>query len=126
MSYSSIFTLDNGNVCLVQQRPCLYTEPIIISSGDAYIKLIVLDTNKDMHSDKIYPRVLKTHADMLSPVLSSWSNLTLLRGIVLSDWPTTILCPIIKNDDRDDASNYCPLNLESPFGKSRNVHLTIK
>lgn len=115
--YSSVFKSDNGIECPVLQRPCMPMEPITIYSHDVYKKLIVLDVNKGMGPDQIHPRVLKSLANTLSPVLASLFNLTLLRGTIPSDWSTAIICPIFKKGDRDDAGNYRPVSLTSTICK---------
>lgn len=51
-----------------------------------YVKqLIVLYANRGIGPDQIYPRVMKTFAEMPSPVLVTLLNLTLLKTMTLFD-----------------------------------------
>lgn len=69
--------------------------------------------------DKIHSGVLKTLADVLSPVLASLFKLTFLVGTVPSGWSRAIMCPIFTRGDRDNAGNYLPVSFtSSPLGLS--------
>lgn len=74
-------------------------------------KLIVLDVNKGMNRDQTQPRLLRSLAGMLSPVLAWLFSLTLLNDMVPS---------IFITGDRDDAGFYRRTSLTSTETDQKN------
>lgn len=64
--------------------------------------MIVPDVNKGMGPDQICSRFLQTLAEIHFTVYADLFNLTLVKGMVPSDWPTVIMFSIFKKNDSKD------------------------
>lgn len=95
----------------------MQTELVTISLENDYKRRDVQDVNTGMIPDQFHPKVLKTLAEILFPVLASLLNWALLKGVVLSDFSIAIICTTFKQGDRDDVRNYRPISLTSKICK---------
>ena len=70
------------------------------------------------------PRILREGAPVLSQPLSSVFNRSLRQGYFQSPWKDGYITPIHKKDDTSSPSNYRPISLLAPVGKTmdRCVH----
>ena len=81
--------------------------PLILFHRDVEKELSRLDVNKGPGQDDIPPMILRILAAPLTYIV----NLSLSTGEFPSDWKSSVICPIFKKGDKEDASNYRPISL---------------
>lgn len=97
---------------------------IIISSQDVRDILDNLDINKACGPPHFNPRLLREGAPILANPLSLVFNRSLQQGYFPPPWKDGYLTPIHKKDDKSLPSNYRPISLLDPIGKTmeRCIH----
>lgn len=99
-------------------------DSILISAQDIKDVLENLDEKKACGPNHSSPRLLKAGATILSRPLSIVFNRSLRQGYFPSLWKDGYITPIHKKDDKSLPSNYRPISLLDPIGKTmeRCVH----
>ncbi|KAL8614200.1 hypothetical protein ACOMHN_026417 [Nucella lapillus] len=90
------------------------TMPVFSITPPGVEKLLAnLNPAKAAGPDNISPRVLKTLASEVSPLLTSIFQRSLSTGCVPEDWRTAHVTPVYKKGEHYKASNYRPISLTS-------------
>jgi hypothetical protein len=76
-----------------------------------------LSTNKAMGADGLGPIFYKNCASAIVPSLTLLFNLSLLSGIIPTEWKTANIVPIHKKGSKDNIKNYRPISLLCTVGK---------
>ena len=84
-----------------------------VTTGQVKRQMERLHQRKAAGPDGISPRILKTCASQLSPVLGHLYNLSLSQEKVLLLWKTTCLVPVPKKSRPSDPADYRPVALTS-------------
>ena len=123
--FSSKTKVNDLNKPLPNIAPAQHTlESILICTQDILDVLQHLDVNKACGPDLISPRLLREGVDFLAYPLFIVFNRSLLQGYFPPAWKDANLTQIHKKDDKLLPSNYRPISLLSPKGKTmeRCVH----
>ena len=84
----------------------------IVVSKDGVIKLLKgLNPSKALGPDGLHPRVLKTLATELGPVLVHSFQQSIDTGEIPKEWSLANICPLFKKSDRSLECNYHPVSL---------------
>ncbi len=83
------------------------------TSAAVHKELSTLDTAKGSGPDDLHPFMLQILADFLAEPIVALYNKSLQSGVVPQDWRKSIICPIFKMGDPEDAPNYRPASLTS-------------
>ncbi len=67
-----------------------------------------LDNPKSAGSDDIHPQMVRCFADFLAEPLCNLFVNSLTTAVATTDWRLAIICPIHKEGDQEDVSNYRP------------------
>ncbi|KAK0147064.1 RNA-directed DNA polymerase from mobile element jockey [Merluccius polli] len=86
---------------------------VMVTTGQVRRQLMKLHQRKAAGPDGITPRLLKTCADQLSPVLGYLFNLSLMLERVPLPWKTSHLVPIPKKSRPSEPADYRPVALTS-------------
>ena len=117
--FSSVFTIEDGRL----SAPVIAydgEEPLVevpINVEDALEKLKHLDPYKAPGPDGFLPKVMKSVAVGLAPLLCQVYDASLVSGEVPLDWRSADVCPLHKKGSEDQARNYRPVSLTSVPGK---------
>ena len=88
-----------------------------INVEDVLEKLKHLDPYTAPGPDGFLPKVMKSVAVGLAPLLCQVYGASLVSGEVPLDWRSADVCPLHKKGSEDQASNYRPVSLTSVPGK---------
>ena len=120
--FSSQTKVNDLNKPLPNIAPAQHTlESITIYTQDILDVLRHLDVNKACSPDLISPWLLREGADFLACPLFIVFSRSLLQGYFPSAWKDANLTPIYKKDDKSLPSNYRPISLLSPIGKTNGT-----
>ena len=109
--FTSVFTSTQyESVPLDKQQTEKMPEVNITEKGVEKI-LKGINASKAKGPDDIHPRVLKELATELAPVLASFFQQSVEKGIIPDDWKKANICPLYKKNDRSVTSNYRPVSL---------------
>ena len=67
--------------------------------------------------DKVSPRLIKESLPIIAPSITSIINASLTSGVFPTSWKIAEVCPILKNGDHEEASNYRPISLPPILSK---------
>lgn len=84
-----------------------------IKQEDVYSKLKKLNEFKSAGEDRLYPRVLKESAEIISFPLKLIYEKSLKTGVVPEDWRCSYIAPIFKKGKRNQVNNYRPVSITS-------------
>ncbi|KAI8493409.1 DTW domain-containing protein 2 [Branchiostoma belcheri] len=116
--FESVFTREDKSSVPTLGEPTAPTIPPINISVEGVAKqLSCLNPNKSTGPDGIPPRLLKTVAVQIAPILQVIFSQSISTGDVPEDWRTANITPIFKKGDRTTPSNYRPVSLTSVCGK---------
>ena len=117
--FSSVFTDED----LYLPAPVIFydgdepLETITVLENEVLEFLTHLDPNKSPGPDGFMPKVMRSVAVGLAPLLCRVFAASLARGEVPLDWRSADVCPIHKKGPEDQASNFRPVSLTSVPGK---------
>ena len=83
-----------------------------------------LDPSKATRLDGISPRVFKSSAEIVSPVLLKLINISIITGHFPDSLKLSKLQHIYKGGDKDDPSNYRPISVLPVVSKIIEKHVT--
>ena len=109
--YSSVKKEEDISSKGVSLHPVM--ENLNISQAGVTKVLKGLNTNKASEPDRISPEVLNELAEDVAPHLTSIFTTSLETGRIPHQWKTTLVVPIFKKGDRNNAANYRPVSLTS-------------
>ena len=92
-------------------------ETVTVTENEVLDILVHLDPNKSPGPDGFLPKVMRSVAVALAPLLCKVFSASLARGEVPLDWKSADVCPIHKKGPEDQASNFRPVSLTSVPGK---------
>ncbi|KAI8486093.1 hypothetical protein Bbelb_361930 [Branchiostoma belcheri] len=116
--FESVFTREDKSIVPTLGEPTAPTIPPINISVEGVAKqLSCLNPNKSTGPDGKPPRLLKTVAVQIAPILQVIFSQSISTGDVPEDWRTANITPIFKKGDRTAPSNYRPVSLTSVCGK---------
>jgi len=70
-----------------------------------------LKPHKATGPDQVPARILKEIADEIAPAITLLFQASLQQGAVPSDWSEALVTPLFKKGARNQASNYCCLQM---------------
>jgi len=70
-----------------------------------------ISNKKAPRIDKIPPRVIKESLPVIVPCITTIINSSLASGVFPAPWKIAEVCPILKDGDHEEASNYRPISL---------------
>ena len=99
----------------------------LVSNYFVHKFLSSLDVNKACGLDEISPKYLKMSANVVSPIITSIINQSILSGIFPSQWKESKITPLHKGGEPGDLNNYRPISILSTLSKvlERHVHDTL-
>lgn len=117
--FYSVFTESN---CVLPPIEVLTTpanslSDIAITEEEVYTALVSLDPTKAMGLDEISPRILRSCALPLTPVLHHLFSMCLLHHNLPLEWKVHKIVPVFKNKDKARVNNYRPISLLSSVSK---------
>ncbi|CAH1247588.1 Hypp7951 [Branchiostoma lanceolatum] len=116
--FESVFTREDKSTVPTLGEPVAPTIPSLNISVEGVAKqLSSLNPSKSTGPDGIPPRLLKTVAEQIAPILQTIFSQSISTGDVPEDWRTANIAPIFKKGDRTMPSNYRPVSLTSVCGK---------
>ena len=82
------------------------------------------DVNKACGLDEISPKYLKMSANVISPIITSTINQSILSGIFSAQWKESKITPLHKGGEPGDLNNYRPISFLSTLSKvlERHIH----
>lgn len=108
LPYSASFSAFDNNISLSLIKCC---------TEDVKRKIDALDPLKGVGPDGIPPLILRQCSDLLCVPLSSLFNMSLREGFFPSALKSSFIVPIFKDGDRESASCYRPITIQSPVTK---------
>ncbi|CAH1259103.1 VWDE [Branchiostoma lanceolatum] len=116
--FESVFTREDKSTVPTLGESVVPTIPSLNISVEGVAKqLSSLNPSKSTGPDGIPPRLLKTVAEQIAPILQTIFSQSISTGDVPEDWRTANIAPIFKKGDRTMPSNYRPVSLTSVCGK---------
>ena len=115
--FSSVFTSENTPAPSLGTSPHPPMPDIEVTIGGVHKLLSCLNPNKAQGPDCLHPKLLKTLANEIAPILTVIFQHSLNTGDVPSDWRQGNIAPIFKKGDKHKPSNYRPVSLTSICSK---------
>ncbi|CAH1242184.1 Hypp6492 [Branchiostoma lanceolatum] len=116
--FESVFTREDKSTVPTLGESVVPTIPSLNISVEGVAKqLHSLNPSKSTGPDGMPPRLLKTVAEQIAPILQTIFSQSISTGDVPEDWRTANIAPIFKKGDRTMPSNYRPVSLTSVCGK---------
>ena len=111
--FYSVFTDTTTSLPNLEEAsiPCTTISETILSFEDIFEELRSLQISKAVGADNIGPKVLNSCADSLTAPLHYLFSLSLIKGVVPSDWKCHNVIPIFKSGDKSTVKNYRPISL---------------
>ena len=112
LHFNSVFTRSDFILPSVQEIPTPQDQlsKIVIDSSDVYNALSILDDSKAPGCD-INPYILRNCSAALISPLTHLFSLSLSFHLIPTEWKMHKICPIYKEGDYSNASNYLPISL---------------
>ncbi|KAI8518860.1 hypothetical protein Bbelb_021170 [Branchiostoma belcheri] len=108
--FSSVFTEEDlTNIPSLGRPVAPHAPPLYISVNGVAKQLSKLNPNKASGPDGLSPRLLKTTATQIAPVLQVIFTQSLDTGDVPADWRAANISPIFKKGDKTSPVNYRPV-----------------
>jgi hypothetical protein len=108
--FGSVFTPSAVSSPIIPQDPQSSSLPVIQRHEVEHL-LSTCDPGGSPGPDSLHPRILKECAHTISTPLTFLFNSSLQAGKIPQFWTKAIVCPIYKNGDRHQPTNYRPISL---------------
>ena len=111
--FSSVFTSETTPAPSLGNSPHPSMPDIKVTESGVLKLLSNLNPNKAQGPDCLHPRLLKSLANEIAPILTVIFQHSIDTGDVPMDWRQGNIAPIIKKGDKHKPSNYRPVSLTS-------------